>query len=76
LLTTAQWNLLKAIAKEGMVYQPTGSEFVGKFQLGNPASVKRSMEALVDKEMVYRESNKEGDYFIVYDCFLSRWLER
>ncbi|MBL4733747.1 MAG: ATP-binding protein [Flavobacteriales bacterium] len=76
LLTSGQWNLLRAIAKEDRVYQPTGSVFIGKYQLGNPASVKRSLEALVDKEMVYRESNKEGDYFIVYDCFLSRWLER
>ena len=56
LLTSAQWKLLKAVAKEGKVRQPTGSIFIGKYSLGNPASVKRSLEALVSKEMVFQEA--------------------
>jgi len=76
LLTAAQWNLLKAIGKENKVYQPTGSEFIEKYQLGNPSSVKRSLEALQDKEMVLRETTEESDYYPVQDCFLSRWLQR
>ncbi len=76
LLTSAQWKLLKAIAIEGKVRQPTGSKFIGQHSLGNPASVKRSLEALVSKEMVFQEMEEIGSYYRVYDCFLMRWLER
>ncbi len=75
LLTSSQWNLLKAIAKEDKVYQPTGIKFVGGYKLGNPASVRRSLAALENKEMVFRKTTKSDSYFQVYDCFLSRWLE-
>jgi len=75
LLTTGQWNLLKAIAKEEVVLQPTGAEFVTKYQLGNPASVRRSLQALVDKEMVIQEVSENGHHhYQVYNRFLSRWL--
>ena len=76
LLTSSQWNLLKAIAKEDKVFQPTGNTFISKYSLGNPASVKRSLEALVTKEMVHKETTETENYYQVYDCFLSRWLER
>ncbi len=76
LLTPAQWKLLKAIAKEDKVFQPTGTYFVSTYQLGNPASVRRSLEALVQKEMVYNRITAKDSYYQVYDCFLSRWLER
>ncbi len=75
LLTNAQWNLLKAIGKEGMVYAPTAMGFIQRYQLGTPATVKRSLEALLAKEMIFRESNSEGTHLQVYDMFLSRWLE-
>jgi len=76
LLTSPQWKLLKAIAKEDKVYQPTGIKFISTYQLGNPASVKRSLESLVNKEMVYKKITHDTSYYQVYDCFLSRWLER
>lgn len=77
LLTSGQWNLLVAMAKEDVVFQPTGATFVGKYNLGNPTSVRRSLKALVDKEMVIHEIDKNGNnYYEVYNCFLSRWLAR
>lgn len=77
LLTAGQWNLLIAIAKDDVVFQPTGATFVGKYNLGNPTSVRRSLKALVDKEMVIHEIDKNGNnYYEVYNCFLSRWLAR
>ena len=77
LLTLAQWNLLKAIAKEQTVNQPTASAFTGKYQLGNPASVRRSLEALLQKEMIYAHTDSQGNNnYRVYDCFLSRWLAK
>jgi hypothetical protein len=75
LLTPVQWNLMKAIAKEDKVYRPTGKSFVTKHQVGTTANVQRALEALTTKEMVYRDHDKNGNYFRVYDCFLSRWLE-
>ncbi|MFO7844407.1 MAG: ATP-binding protein, partial [Bacteroidales bacterium] len=42
MLTRPQWDLLKAIASEGRVYQPTASAFTGEYSLGNPATVLRS----------------------------------
>jgi len=75
LLTGPQWSLLIAIAKEGRVYTPTAGAFIQKNQLGTPATVKRSLDSLMDKEMIFRESNASGNYYQVYDLFLSRWLE-
>ena len=76
LLTQGQWKLLKSIAKEDEVHQPTGFDFISTYNLGNPASVKRSLESLINKEMVIRKEDENGNYYQVYDCFLSRWLER
>jgi len=76
LLTSSQWRVLSAIAKEGKVNQPTANAFVSKYNLGNPASVLRALEALVNKEMVFKNEDEFGSYYRVYDCFLLRWLER
>lgn len=76
LLTTVQWNLLKAIAKEDKVYQPSAKNFISKNDIGTPANVQRALEALMNKEMIYRERDDKGNYYRVYDCFLSRWLEK
>jgi hypothetical protein len=76
LLTSNQWNVLMAVAKEQKVYRPQSGEFIKKYSLGTPSSTKRAFDALLDKEMLYGESDKEGNYHSVYDLFLSRWLER
>jgi hypothetical protein len=75
LLTPVQWNILKAIAKEGKVYQPTSKGFIEKHKIGIPANVQRGLESLLNKEMIFRENDKNGSYYSVYDLFLSRWLE-
>jgi len=76
LLTFNQWQLLMAVAKEGKVYKPQSGEFLAKHSLGTPAGSKRAIDALLDKEMIYVESDSNGKYYSVYDLFLSRWLER
>ncbi len=76
LMTPSQWKLLEAIAKEDKVIHPTGKIFIGKYNLGNSSSVKRSLGALVSKEMVVQKTTKEEKIYQVYDCFLSRWLEQ
>lgn len=75
LLTNPQWQLLKAIAGSGKVYEPTSSKFVSDFTLGNPATVYQSLEALQKKELIYKDFDQEGKrYYSVYDVLFKRWL--
>ena len=76
LLTATQWQLLKAIAKEESVIKPYTKEFIGRYHLGSAAIVKRSLEALLQKEMIYYNSSLEVPDYAVYDKFLMRWLQQ
>ena len=77
LLTKQQWFLLKAIAHEGEVYSPTSKDFVSKYALGSPATVYRSLNALIEKEMIYSDYNPDGRLFYsVYDVLFRRWMQR
>jgi uncharacterized protein len=71
LLPAHQFRLLKAIAAEDGVSQPTSGEFIRKHDLTNPSSVSTSLKALAEKEMIVMD----GDRWQVYDVFFSRWLE-
>lgn len=76
LLTTPQWKLLKGIATETQLYSPTNKIFISKNKLGASASVLRSLNALIDKEMVCLLFDKEGKkYYRLYDVFLMRWIQ-
>ena len=76
MLTIQQWSLLKAIAKEGTVSSPYSMDFISNHKLGNPSSVRRSMESLLSKELIYKElSSNEEHYFGVYDVLFKRWIE-
>lgn len=72
ILPANEWEVLKAIAKEGFVHSPTGQKFVLGHQLGAASSVQRAVQSLVRKEMVVREV----DGYMVHDIILSRWLAR
>lgn len=71
LLTRHQWQMLKAIAHADSASAITSGDFIRTYNLTNASTVKRSVEALTEKEMIY---HRDGCYF-VYDVFLSRWLE-
>jgi uncharacterized protein len=76
LLTQQQWSLLKALAKEDTIYQPTSGDFISKYNLGSSAAVLRSLNSLIEKEMVYFDFDSEGKkYYKVYDLLLKKWLE-
>lgn len=75
LLTTGQWNLLRAIACEEKVYQPQSKLFIEKYMLGTPALVKRGLDALLEKEMIFYQTGVEKPYYEVYDKFLMRWMQ-
>ena len=75
LLTSNQWNYLKAVAKEQVMTQPYASRFLQKYNIGTSANSQRLLEALIDKELILANSTLEVVSYSVYNVFLSRWLE-
>ena len=72
LLTSNQFALLKAIAKEGVVAQPQANDFIQKHELPGGSSIMRALNMLLEKDIVYRTTKG----YIVYDRFLDLWLKR
>ena len=70
--TDNQFSLLKAIAKEGIVAQPTAGRFIKSHNLSGASSTKSALYELKNKELVYRKP--EG--YIIYDRFMDLWLKR
>lgn len=70
--TENQFALLKAIAKDGIVAQPTASKFIKGHKLSGASSVKAALKILEDKEFVYRTN----DGYLIYDRFMDLWLKR
>jgi len=76
LLTKLQWQLLKAIAMEGMLYSPTSKDFIMKYMLGSPATILRSLNSLLKSEMIYSEIDQNGrNYYRIYDILFMRWIQ-
>ncbi|RPH34113.1 MAG: ATP-binding protein [Bacteroidales bacterium] len=76
MLTAPQWQLLKAVAHEGIVYQPTAKHFLARHHLNASATVLRSLKTLQEHELVYTDFDDEGRlYYSVYDVFFQRWAE-
>lgn len=76
MLTNPQWQLLKAIAQEGEVYQPSAKNFLTKHGLGTSATVLRSLKTLMDYELIYKDFDEKGiSYYSVYDVLFQRWTQ-
>ena len=52
-LTRKQCDLFAAISKEGEVDMPTGAAFMKKYVLPSSAALVTSLQALIDRELVY-----------------------
>lgn len=76
LLTDAQWQLLRAMAVETSITHPYNAEFIKKHRLQSSASVKRSLDALLHKELVYGHQAQQQTEYAVYDKFMLHWLSR
>lgn len=76
LLTSQQWKLLTAIAKEEKADKLHTKEFLKKYDLGTSSSISRALVALIDKEMIYLVTEDVQKYYCVYDKFLMRWLQQ
>lgn len=75
LLTDFQWHLLIAIAKEEKVYQPQSKHFIQQYKLGASSTVKKAIDSLATKEMIFIQHNNDTSYYRIYDVFLMRWLQ-
>lgn len=76
MLTQPQWKVLKAAALEGELYEPTGIDFVMKYSLGNPSTVLRSLDSLIQMELIYYDFNINGKkYYSINDLLFCRWIE-
>ena len=76
LLSPVQWQLLVAIAKEGLVTEPQAQNFLRKYRIGAASSAQKALNALLDKEMIFSIETTEKTAYRVYNVFLMRWLER
>ncbi len=75
LLSHHQFMLLAAIAAEGHINEPTAQDFMKKHNLSNASTVRKSLQSLIDKEMIYETPGKDKSRYEVYDVFLGRWFQ-
>jgi hypothetical protein len=71
MLTHHQWQLMKAIARSDGATMITSGSFIKENGLTNASTIKRGIESLLQKEMIF----KKDENFYVYDVFFSRWFE-
>lgn len=74
ILSTNQYKVLKAIAKETTVKSVLSKDFTTTYGLAS-STARQSLNYLVDTELVYEKLNDEGKEYFVYDLFFSKWLE-
>jgi len=72
LITERQLQVLRAIAKEGVVKEPGSNIFLQKYQLGAYSTVRSALLNLVEKELVYQQDDGS---FRVYEKFFGLWLK-
>ena len=70
-LTDNQLAVVRAIAQEGVVGSPQGTEFIKRYDLPSSSSIKTALDVLTDKNIVYRSSTG----YIIYDHFFAIWLK-
>jgi len=71
LLTPLQFRILRAIAINGGVQNPTSSEFISSYNLGAASSVSLAIKSLSDKEFITLIDRK----YSLNDLFFDSWLK-
>lgn len=70
LLTSTQFRVLKAIAINSGIENPTSNEFLSKYNLGAASSVSQAIKSLSDKEFIFFN----GTRFRLNDVFFGEWI--
>ncbi len=76
LLTSPQWQMLIALAKEQTVEQITSGAFLQKYNISGATTARRTIQALIDKGLVLAIPQKKQTTYQVYDVFFMHWLAR
>ena len=63
------------MAKAEQVHHSQSKKFIQTFKLGTPALVKRGLDALLEKQLIFFNSSVEEPYYEVYNKFLMRWIQ-
>jgi len=71
LLTNQQFQLLRAIAKENGIEQPSSMRFITKNDLGSSSTINDAIKSLIGKELIF----KDNKTYQVYDVYFSYWLK-
>ena len=72
LITERQLQVLRAVAKEGVVKEPGSSVFLQKHRLGAYSTVRSAIQNLLEKELLYQ---KDDGTYVVYEKFFALWLK-
>ena len=70
LLTPFQFRVLRAVALNGGVQNPTSNEFISSYDLGAASSVSLAVKSLSDKEFITLIDKT----FVLNDIFFESWL--
>jgi DNA-binding MarR family transcriptional regulator len=70
LLTSTQFRVLKAIAQNVGIDNPTSKEFISRYELGAASSVSQAIKSLSDKEFIFFS----GSRYQLNDIFFSEWI--
>jgi DNA-binding MarR family transcriptional regulator len=70
MLTSLQFRLLRAIAVNDGIQNPTSSDFLSAYGLGAASSVSQALKSLQDKEFIDIDNEK----YVLNDLFLNFWL--
>lgn len=68
----SQRAVLRAVAADRVVSSPTGKDFLSRHSLGAASTVASVIDALIEKELLYR--TEKG--VVVYDRLFAEWLRR
>lgn len=75
MLTANQWKLLTAIGKAETVRQINSKDFIKKSQLYSNSQIARSLNSLLEMNLVQEENDGTGRYYHLTDPFLCRWMQ-
>jgi uncharacterized protein len=71
LLTSMQFRVLKAIAINNGVENPTSKEFISTYDLGAASSVSQSVKSLTEKDFIFSIAGR----LRLNDVFFSQWIK-
>lgn len=71
LLTSVQWKVLKAIAKDEPASAVLSADFTNRHNLGAASSINTALKMLMDHELIIFEDNT----YLIHDVLLARWLQ-